>query len=127
MGPEGGVHTDPWDFFQSSPAIADGVVYFGTGEGMLYALDAQTGDERWVFETADTIHSSPAIADGTVYVGNMESRLYAVDAANGKVQYKFGSSDLVEGRLTADVNITTAAGDSYSNRNTLSFEVRKQV
>jgi len=89
MTPEGEVHTDPWDFFLSSPAIVDGVVYFGTGEGMLYALDAQTGAERWAFETADTIHSSPAVADGTVYVGNMESRLYAVDADTGEERWHF--------------------------------------
>jgi outer membrane protein assembly factor BamB len=89
MIPQGEVHTDPWDFFLSSPAVARGVVYFGTGEGMLFALDARTGAERWAFETADTIHSSPAVAGGTVYVGNMESRLYAVDAATGEERWHF--------------------------------------
>jgi len=89
MTPAGEVHRDPWDFFLSSPVFADGVVYFGTGEGMLYALDAETGAERWALATADTIHSSPAIADGTVYVGNMESRLYAVDADTGEVRWHF--------------------------------------
>jgi outer membrane protein assembly factor BamB len=83
------VHRDPWDFFLSSPVFADGTVYFGTGEGMLYALDARTGTERWAFETQDTIHSSPAVADGTVYVGNMESRLYAIDADTGQEQWHF--------------------------------------
>lgn len=89
MTPKGEVHTDPWDFFTSSPVIADGDIYFGTGEGMLYALDVLTGAVRWTLETADSIHSSPAVADGTVYVGNMESRLYAVEAATGEVRWYF--------------------------------------
>jgi len=89
MTPAGEVHTDPWDFFLSSPAVADGVIYFGTGEGMLYALDASTGAVRWAFETVDTIHSSPAVSAGTVYVGNMEGRLYAVDADTGEPRWHF--------------------------------------
>ncbi len=89
MTPADQVHTDPWDFFLSSPVVADGVVYFGTGKGRLYALDGRTGDERWVFETGDTVHSSPAVVDSTVYVGNMESRLYAVDVATGQARWYF--------------------------------------
>jgi outer membrane protein assembly factor BamB len=89
MTPAEEVHPDPWDFFLSSPVLAEGVVYFGTGEGMLYALDTGTGQPVWTFETGDTIHSSPAIADGTLYVGNMESRLYAVDTATGQERWHF--------------------------------------
>ena len=89
MTPAGEVHQDPWDFFLSSPVFANGVVYFGTGEGMLYALDAETGVQRWAFATADTIHSSPAVADGMVYVGNMESRLYAVNAETGEARWHY--------------------------------------
>jgi outer membrane protein assembly factor BamB len=89
MTPAGEVHQDPWDFFLSSPVFANGVVYFGTGEGMLYALDAETGVQRWAFATADTIHSSPAVADGMVYVGNMESRLYAVNAETSEARWHY--------------------------------------
>ncbi len=31
----------------SSPAIADGVVYFGSFDGNLYAVDIKTGQEKW--------------------------------------------------------------------------------
>ena len=89
MTPRDEVHVDPWDFFLSSPVVAESNVYFGTGEGMIYALDAVSGEIAWAFETADTVHSSPAIADGTVYVGNMESRLYALDALTGEERWHF--------------------------------------
>jgi outer membrane protein assembly factor BamB len=89
MTPRDEVHVDPWDFYLSSPVVVEGVVYFGTGEGMVYALDAADGATIWAFETADTVHSSPAIADGTLYVGNMESRLYALDALTGEERWHF--------------------------------------
>ncbi len=38
---------DPFDVFLSSPLVANGAVYFGSGDGNLYALDAATGDLRW--------------------------------------------------------------------------------
>ena len=62
----------------SSPAIADGVVYFGSVDGNLYAVDIKTGQEKWKFKTEDWVNSSPAIADGVVYFGSYDGNLYAV-------------------------------------------------
>jgi len=62
----------------SSPAIADGVVYFGSNDGNLYAVDIKTGQEKWKFKTESWVYSSPAIADGVVYFGSADGNLYAV-------------------------------------------------
>ena len=62
----------------SSPAIADGVVYFGSLDGNLYAVDIKTGQEKWKFKTKYWVLSSPAIADGVVYFGSFDGNLYAV-------------------------------------------------
>ena len=42
---------DPFDLYLSSPAVWKGVVYFGSGDGNVYALDAVSGAERWKFHT----------------------------------------------------------------------------
>ncbi|MFE7776233.1 PQQ-binding-like beta-propeller repeat protein [Streptomyces sp. NPDC057445] len=73
----------------STPAIADGVVYVGSGNGTLYAVDSGTGKERWTFRTGEMIESSPAVADGTVYVGSGDGNLYAVDAGTGKRRWAY--------------------------------------
>ena len=46
----------PWghesgDVYTSSPAFADGTVFFGAGDGRVYAVDAATGKEKWHGET----------------------------------------------------------------------------
>ena len=61
----------------SSPAVADGVVYVGSGD-RLYALDAKTGQEKWRFKTDGAIVSSPAVAGGVVYFASTDGYLYAV-------------------------------------------------
>ena len=89
MSPKTQTFFDPFDVFLSSPVVADGRVYFGSGDGNLYALDAASGELRWKFAAGDVVHASPAYADGVLYVGSFDSRLYAVDARTGKEIWRF--------------------------------------
>ncbi len=63
---------------KSSPAVAGGVVYFGSYDQHLYAVDIHTGEEKWRFQTADWVNSSPTVADNTVYFGSDDGNLYGV-------------------------------------------------
>lgn len=80
---------DAWDVFTSSPAVVNGVVYFGGGDGGVYAVDAKSGVLQWKFSTGDVVHASPAVADGVVYVGSFDGNLYAIDAATGQQKWVF--------------------------------------
>jgi outer membrane protein assembly factor BamB len=80
---------DAWDLFTSSPAVADGRVFFGTGDGGVYAVDAASGLLQWKFQTQDVVHASPAVADGTVFIGSWDGRFYAIDAASGLERWSF--------------------------------------
>ena len=80
---------DPFDCFLSSPVVWNGAVYFGSGDGNVYALDATTGALRWKFKTGDVVHASPAIADGALFIGSWDSFFYALDASTGKEKWRF--------------------------------------
>ncbi|MEP7044665.1 MAG: PQQ-binding-like beta-propeller repeat protein [Dokdonella sp.] len=84
---------DPEDVFLSSPVVAQGVVYFGSGDGNLYALDAASGELRWKFQTGDVVHASPALANGVLYFGSWDSYLYAVDAISGKEKWRYHAGE----------------------------------
>ncbi|WAZ26908.1 PQQ-binding-like beta-propeller repeat protein [Streptomyces cinnabarinus] len=73
----------------SSPCLADGLLYFGSWDYNLYAVDASTGKQRWKFLTSRDMDSSPCVVDGVVYIGNYDSNLYAVDADTGELRWKF--------------------------------------
>ena len=91
--PRGQNAADPFDIFTSSPAVFENRVYFGSGDGNIYALDAQTGVLRWRFMTGDVVHASPAVANNTVYVGSWDSYLYALDAETGAERWRFKAGE----------------------------------
>ena len=62
----------------SSPAVADGKIYFGLDDGYVYALDAFNGDLIWSYKTDGPVQSSPAISDGLLFVGSNDGNLYAI-------------------------------------------------
>ena len=92
---------DQFDVFLSSPVVALGNVYFGSGDGNVYAVDARTGELRWKFKTNDVVHSSPAFADDTLYFGSWDSYFYAVDAKTGKEKWRFhgGEDNLIHNQV----------------------------
>jgi outer membrane protein assembly factor BamB len=89
LQPKNQTIADPYDVFLSSPIVAQDAVYFGSGDGNLYAVDARTGELRWKFKTGDVVHSSPAYADGVVFFGSWDSYFYAVDATSGREKWRF--------------------------------------
>jgi outer membrane protein assembly factor BamB len=84
---------DAWDIWLSSPAVANGKVYFGSGDGNVYAVDAQSGLLQWKFPTKDVVHSSPAVVNNIVYIGSWDSYLYALDAETGQEKWAFKSGE----------------------------------
>ena len=76
--PDGTPHSGVGD--PNPPAISGGVVYFGSNDGYLRGLDAQSGQEKWKFETGDPgAHYTPAVSGGLAYFGGDDGLLYAVN------------------------------------------------
>jgi glucose dehydrogenase len=93
-------NTELWRFatgagVYSAPAVANGVVYVGSEDKNLYAIDAATGKEKWRFTTGEHVFVSPTVADGVVYVGSEDKNLYAVDVATGKEKWRTSKGDWV--------------------------------
>jgi hypothetical protein len=63
---------------ESSPAVANGVVYVSSNNGTLYALNATNGYQLWNYPTDGGLWSSPAVVDGVVYSGS----LFALSASS---------------------------------------------
>jgi outer membrane protein assembly factor BamB len=96
MLPKNQTIADPWDVYLSSPVVAEGAVFFGSGDTGVYALDAGSGELRWKFAAGDVVHSSPGYQAGTLYFGSWDSYFYAVNAATGKEKWRFhGGEDPV--------------------------------
>lgn len=108
--------------FLATPVLDNNTLYFCSGLSRAFALDADTGDERWVFDSKPKIrsdgttkcrgvalwHESPAGDAGDpgghapvfcqtrVFMGTLDARLVAIDAKTGKACTDFGKQGVVD-------------------------------
>jgi eukaryotic-like serine/threonine-protein kinase len=64
------------------------LVCYGGRENSLYAVDALTGEEKWVYRTAKPC-PAPVAANGAIYVACQDSGLLAIDAESGQEKWKY--------------------------------------
>ncbi len=115
---------------EATPIVVDGVVYVSTAWSKVYAVNAQTGEQIWNWESnnrgeagamacCDVVNRGVAVYKGKVYVGTIDGRLVALDARTGKQVWSaqttaLGSTLTVDGApLVANglVYIGNAGGD----------------
>lgn len=73
-----------------TPVVRDGTLYNGrSSSGRFRAIDAATGEERWVVEAGGPVVSSPALVDDVVYVGSGSGEVLALDALTGETRWRF--------------------------------------
>ena len=81
-----GVGNERWsvqtgDWIEASAALSpdETVVYIGSWDNNLYALDAESGIVQWTFATGSLIFSSPAVSeDGRIFFGGADGFIYAL-------------------------------------------------
>jgi outer membrane protein assembly factor BamB len=83
------------DYVDSSPAVAKGVVYFGSQDGAIYAVDATTGGGLWRF-ILNGDPTSPAVANGVVYFGSNDDNIYALNASTGAKLWSYNTGHQVD-------------------------------
>ncbi len=87
------------------PTFAQGRVFFGSGDGTVYSLDAKTGCTVWTFRAVTTVRTAVLLGGGLpghngVYFGDGEANLYALDAETGKLAWKVNVGGHRSARIT---------------------------
>jgi outer membrane protein assembly factor BamB len=95
---EQGSHAERWTVDVGGVlglSVANGLVYATSSDGIIYALDAATGEVRWQFAGEDIFWSGVSVSDTTVFVGNSDHFVYALDALTGAERWRFQTTDWV--------------------------------
>lgn len=98
---------------ESSPLVANGLVYVGDWRGKVYALDATTGEERWSFQTGGKVKGAVALSGSRLFVGSYDHRVYALDARTGALVWRASAQDRLGGRGTFYSTPAVAYGRVY--------------
>ena len=89
---------------EATPLVIDGVIYVTGSWSMVYALDARTGELKWLFDPqvdraflakgcCDAVNRGVAYAQGKIIVGTYDGRLVALNADDGKVVWDVQTTD----------------------------------
>jgi quinohemoprotein ethanol dehydrogenase len=84
---------------EATPIVVDGVMYASAPWGIVHAIDARTGEQRWVFDPKvdDAITSKVccgivsrglAYSEGRVFSASIDGRMSALDATDGKLLWQ---------------------------------------
>jgi len=85
----------------SSPVVADGTVYIGSGDHRMYALHADRWGVKWEFQAEGRILYAATVHQGTVYFSARDNKVYALDAATGAKKWEFQADGWINAPVVA--------------------------
>jgi outer membrane protein assembly factor BamB len=91
----------PSGMAEPSPVVRDGLAYFATTGGTVYALDLARKRPRWTFHGGVKITSSPTLVGNRVYIGDYAGRVFALDARTGRRIWTGSAGTRVYGTVAA--------------------------
>ena len=93
------IQIDSGAYTAASPALVDGVAYYGTFNNEVLAVDLAKGTVNWRYEH-DVRHfpfySSAAVADGKLVVGGRDKIVHCLDQKTGEALWTFRTGARVE-------------------------------
>src|SRR5207245_11685068 len=98
---------------ESSPVVANGLVYLGDWRGTVYALDERTGKPRWRFTAGGRVKDAPALTGKRLFFGSYDGHVYAVNALTGKLLWKAAAQPRLGGLGTFYSTPAVAYGRVY--------------
>ncbi|MEM1246343.1 MAG: PQQ-dependent dehydrogenase, methanol/ethanol family [Acidobacteriota bacterium] len=89
---------------EATPLVEGGVMYFTSSFSVVYAVDARTGEELWIYDPdvpgawarnacCDAVNRGVALWEGHVFLGTLDGRLVKIDATTGEVVWEINTID----------------------------------
>ena len=82
--------------FDATAIIDNGTVYLGGLNGPFYALDLETGNEKWRIPSEVGFQASASIRKGLLYLGDLDGKFHCFDAATGKRKWVFAAQAQID-------------------------------
>jgi len=87
----------------TAPVVANGMIYVGTDDGYLSALQAGDGALFWRYKTGGTLLSSPVMTNEVIYVGASDGYVYALRVNDGSLLWRTFVSTSVTGSISIHI------------------------
>lgn len=105
--------TKPDEFipgFKAPITVTADSVYVGDEEGVFHAINRETGEKRWTFESGAEILSAATPFEDTILFGSYDSNLYCLRMGDGTKAWQFTTQDRVNGSPAVSGHYTFVTG-----------------
>ncbi|MCG2724825.1 MAG: four helix bundle protein [Elusimicrobia bacterium] len=108
--------TKVWEYqtganIMSSPAVFEDIVYFGSRDNKVYALNARTGDFLWSYPTTGWVDAGLAVSSSAVYAPSKDGHLYSLNRLTGAPFWKKSlGAPSISSPLVLDGKVFVGAG-----------------
>lgn len=110
------------NIYMTSPLVYNGMIYIASvdenlqGYAHIFALNGQTGELIWKYQTRNSIKNTIVIDNDLVLAQDAQGYLYAVDAHNGKLIWEkqlqvAGLPSIIEGLVTSNGVVYAGTGN----------------
>jgi outer membrane protein assembly factor BamB len=111
--------SDKWTFeavgaLRASPILYDDLIYIGSEDKRVYAIDKYTGNLEWSLKLDDVVSTSPAIAGNTLVIGTESGTVYGIHRNEGEELWQVDVGSSVS--TAACISGNTAMVGTYGGR-----------
>jgi outer membrane protein assembly factor BamB len=87
-----------WKFATGAPiwgsiTVSNGIVYFGSDDGFVYAVDTQSYALKWKYQTEGIVCSRVTVSNNLVYTASDDGYLYTLSSDTGRLVWKIQIGD----------------------------------
>jgi len=93
----GEVKSSPAIRLAGKPSIDNGLVFVGSADANIYAIELENGHQVWAYKTGDVVEAGPCVVESSVFVGSSDDFLYALDAKTGQLKWKYQTGGKIMG------------------------------
>ena len=81
---------------KSSPVVSNGVIYFGSENGSIYAV-TEEGKIKWKCPTGNPVEAPPLVFQDRIYAGSSDGILRCVNKLTGKLLWNYKTDNQIVG------------------------------
>ncbi len=112
-------HSPIWTFkcedeIRGTPNYRDGIIFIGSYDHNMYALEASNGKFVWKYAAEGGIVSKPAIHENNLYFGSADTCVHAISIRNGKkVWVQSTDGPIYSSPCIAEEHVFIGSDDEY--------------
>lgn len=73
----------------ATPTYRDGVIYVASQSSAVYAFDATTGRQKWMYQTDGPVFAAPSVSEEYVFFGTDSGKVLAISVKSGQPKWRF--------------------------------------